>query len=299
MRRIAVSLLFACLLVPSISLAAKPEKKEAPRWGVVLAVFGSTHKGGMAGAEKIKARLEAALPGVPVRLGLTSRHALSGLKGQSVLSAMAQLSDEGYRHLVVEPLHVSAGSEYRDVAILTKALRQVATSQAHKKPFEAVILGSSALGAARDGDPGAMAQLARALAADAREAKDKDAALVYGAHGNPGYPATEIVAFQKVMAKTYPGLAVAVSTLESRPGYEEAAKTVRQSGKKNVLLLPLLYGAGVHAADDLCGSEKDSWKSQLEKAGYQVDCRMRGLGEVDAVADMVVDRVRAALNRGR
>lgn len=50
--------------------------------------------------------------------------------------------------------------------------------------------------------------------------------------------------------------------------------------------------AGDHANQDMAGEKEDSWKSRLERAGYQVECRIRGLGEVEAIRKLYVAHVR-------
>ncbi|MFZ5427588.1 MAG: sirohydrochlorin cobaltochelatase [Thermodesulfobacteriota bacterium] len=297
MKRLAFS--FLLVLFALGAAQAHSPKTEAPRWGIVLAAFGSTHPGGMAGLEKVKARFEAAFPGLPVRVGFTSRNAVNALKVDGVLTAMARLSDEGIRRIFIQPLHVSAGAEYDDLKALARGLNAVARAGVNKPPFEEVTLGEPPLGKSRAGDPKALEETARALAGDAALAREQGAALVYGAHGNPKWPAREFISLQAAMAKTYPGLTVLAGTLESKPGVEDVLRGLKKSGKTSVLLYPLLFGAGVHAADDLCGGEPGSWRSLLEKAGYRVDCRMRGLGEMDSFADMLVSRAREALEGAR
>ena len=266
---------------------------------MVLAVFGSTRPEGMAGVDKVKVRVEAALPGVPVRVGLTSRHAMSALKAQSVLTAMSQLGDEGYRNILIQPLQVSAGAEYDDLRVLADTLNALANSGVNKPPFSKVVLGDAALGRSRAGDAVSAVETARSLAADAKDAKANGAALVYAAHGNPKWPAAEVKAFQVAMSKAYPGLVVLAGTIESKPGLNDVRAGLKKLGAKKVILYPLLFGAGVHAADDLCGKEKDSWKPSLEKDGFEVDCRLRGLGEVDAFADMLASRAHSAMEKAR
>ena len=46
--------------------------------------------------------------------------------------------------------------------------------------------------------------------------------------------------------------------------------------------------AGDHAMNDMAGPEEDSWKSVLEKNGFEVITVKRGLGEQDAFADIFV-----------
>ena len=302
MKRLAFPVLLLFLSLHSLALAQGPDQAR-PGWAVVLAAFGSTRAEGMAGVDKVKAHLEAALPGVPVRVGLTSHNAMNALKAPSVLTVMSQLADEGYRNIVIQPLHVSAGSEYDDLRALAGALNSLAASGANKPPFAKVVLGEAALGSSRDGNPVALAETARALAADARDAKDQGAALVYASHGNPKWPALETKAFQAAMAKAYPGVTVLAGTIESKPGLSDVLAGLKKAGVRpgaqKVILYPLLFGAGVHVEKDMCGQTADSWKTALEKDGYEVDCRMRGLGEVDAYADMVAGRARRAMEAGR
>lgn len=303
MKRLAFPVLFFLLLLQNTAAVAHGPDQAKPRWAVVLAAFGSTRAEGMAGVDKVKARMETALPGVPVRVGLTSHNAMTALKAPSVLTAMSQLADEGYRNIVIQPLHVSAGSEYDDLRALAGALNSVTKSRVNKPPFEKIVLGEAALGFSRAGDPGAVAETACTLAEDARDAKDKGAALVYVSHGNPKWPATETKAFQTAMTRAYPGVMILAGTIESKPGLGEVLaalkKTEVRPGVRKVILYPLLFGAGVHVANDLCGQTAGSWKTSLENAGYEVDCRMRGLGEVDAYADMLAGRARRSMEAGR
>lgn len=310
----------------SPALAGKSASESGKiRPAVVLAAFGSTSPQGMAGVEKVKAVIEARFPGVPVRVGLTGRHAVGSLKAPGALTAMAQLADEGYRGIALIPLHVSAGAEYEDLRALADALNAVAASGVNKPPFGRIVLGEPLFGApAKDmaasasqgkkngqagakgkakgqpaagrmrGSPASIGEMARALAADVAAAKAEGAALVYAGHGNPDWRASEFEAFQAAMAKADPGVAVLAGTLESKPGLTEILAALQKTGTRKAILFPLLFGAGVHAADDLCGG-KDSWKSALEAAGYSVDCRMRGLGDVDAVAELIAERVAIAL----
>lgn len=298
MKRLAFPILVLLLALNSAALAHASEKSK-PQWAVVLAVFGSTKPLGMAGVDKVKARVEAALPGVPVRVGLTSRHAMSSLKAPGVLTAMSQLGDEGYRNILIQPLHVSAGAEYEDLRALADSLNALARSGVNKPPFAKVVLGDTALGRSRAGDAVSVAEAAKSLAADAKEAKVNGAALVYAAHGNPKWPAREVKAFQVAMSGAYPGVVVLAGTMESKPGLEDVREGLKKRGVKKVILFPLLFGAGVHASDDLCGQGVSSWKPVLEQSGYEVDCRLRGLGEVDAFADMLAARAKAAMEKAR
>lgn len=54
--------------------------------------------------------------------------------------------------------------------------------------------------------------------------------------------------------------------------------------------------AGDHANNDMAGDEEDSWKTQLKKEGYEVECIVKGLGEYKGIQEMFAEHCNAALN---
>ena len=71
---------------------------------------------------------------------------------------------------------------------------------------------------------------------------------------------------------------------------------VKKGGYKRVVLEPLMVVAGDHANNDMAGDDKDSWKSQFEAAGYQVECLLRGLGENETIRQIYVEHAQAAID---
>ena len=55
--------------------------------------------------------------------------------------------------------------------------------------------------------------------------------------------------------------------------------------------------AGDHANNDMAGDEEDSWKSQFEAADYEVECILKGLGELPAIREIYVAHTQAAIDR--
>ncbi len=74
------------------------------------------------------------------------------------------------------------------------------------------------------------------------------------------------------------------------------ASVASNGSYKNVVLQPLMVVAGDHANNDMAGDEEDSWKSQFEAAGYQVDCILEGLGSISAIRDIYVQHVTNAIS---
>jgi len=300
MRSFAVAIVVT-LCLPFFAFARDQEAPK-PKQAIVLAAFGSTQPQARKAYEAIQSRLETALPGLPVRLALTSltarAHAGQGQEqAASPLTMLGQLSDQGYNDILVLPLFISAGEEYQDLKALVDALDGLRKTRMNKRPFLRVRLERALLGDAPDGVPADMAETAKALAGDAALAREQGAALVYAAHGNGKWQARVALRFQDALRKAYPGQTIAVATLESTPGLADVEKTLSAAKVGKVLLLPLLMTSGLHVAKDVCGQDQGSWRTALEQAGYAVDCRARGLGEVDALGDLFVRRAKLAPER--
>lgn len=46
----------------------------------------------------------------------------------------------------------------------------------------------------------------------------------------------------------------------------------------------------------MAGDEDDSWKSQFEAAGYEVNCIIEGLGQDEAIQNIYVSHTQAAID---
>jgi hypothetical protein len=69
---------------------------------------------------------------------------------------------------------------------------------------------------------------------------------------------------------------------------------VKEGDYKKVVLEPLMIVAGDHANNDMAGDEEDSWKSTFEAEGYEVECILRGLGELPAIREIFVEHAKEA-----
>ena len=63
--------------------------------------------------------------------------------------------------------------------------------------------------------------------------------------------------------------------------------------------MPFMAVAGDHARNDMCGEEKDSWKSILKQNGFQVECILKGAAENPAIVNLWIGNIRAAQTRLR
>ena len=311
-----VVLLVALFLVlgATAAQAAKAEKKTA----VVLAVFGTSHESGLDGILNIREQIKKELPGIPVRVAFTSniirriwqerrqdptyaaQHPevpgeILNVKGP--LAAIADLQDEGYGYIVVQPTHISSGEEFADLAGYVEGLNSIKTVKKRNMPFKKILLGRPALGTygieheyRHD-----IEQVAVIVAPDVEMARKAGRALVYFAHGNEHYSTGVYLEFEQVMRQRYPGVRIYVTMVEGFPDNARLFAELKSDKTKKVLLKPFMTVAGDHAKNDMAGSEPDSLKSLLEARGINVAASLVGLGESDDFAAIFAQHVQDAM----
>lgn len=74
----------------------------------------------------------------------------------------------------------------------------------------------------------------------------------------------------------------------------EGYDTLKMYGVKKVILKPFMVVAGDHSINDMASDEDDSWKSILEKNGFEVMAVTKGLGEQDNFANIFVNHAAEA-----
>ena len=107
-------------------------------------------------------------------------------------------------------------------------------------------------------------------------------------HANSAYPTLEY---------TFHALGynqVLVGTVESFPELKNVMAKLEIAEKKKVALMPFMLVAGDHAKNDMAG-EEDSWKSELEDAGYKVRVIMKGLGEFEGIRKIFLEHIEEAM----
>ena len=310
-----VSLLAALFLVLGAgSVQAAPSEKKA----VVLAVFGTSHENGLPGILNIREQIEKELPGIPVRLAFTSniirriwqerrqdpgygpQHPevpgeILNIKGP--LAAIADLQDQGYAYIVVQPTHISSGEEFADLSAYVQGLNSIKTVKKRNMPFKKILLGRPALGThgIEHDYRHDIEQVAAIAAPDVEMARKAGRALVYFAHGNEHYSTGVYLEFEQVMRKRYPGVRIHVTMVEGFPDNARLFEELAKDKTKKVLLKPFMTVAGDHAKNDMAGPEPDSLKSQLEARGVNVAATLTGLGESDAFAAIFARHIKDAM----
>jgi sirohydrochlorin cobaltochelatase len=291
----------------------KQENKKA----IVLANFGTTYLSALKAITTIRDEVKKNFPNAAVRVAFTSniirkiwhkrRHDAAFLKEhkndmkeflsvKGPLATIADLQDEGYRTIVVQPTHVYSGEEFADLCAYIHGLNTIHTIKAKYMPFAKLVVGRPALGTYGEVHDyhKDMEIAARALKADVSLAKKHNAALVYMGHGNEFFSTGIYAEFQQVMRRTYPGVKIFIGTVEGFPSLDDVAAMIKHAKVRKIVLKPMMVVAGDHANNDMAGDEEDSWKSTFKKAGVHVTPILHGMGENRAWAQIYVQHIRDA-----
>jgi len=278
---------------------------------IVLSPYGSLSPRALATYEHIRAAYEREFPGSQVLLAFTSQLMIKRLQEKegiivaSPQAALEELNLTGCRKAVVQSLQIVPGEEFHQLAALVNDLRSKGT----KPAFERLEIGLPLLSCLDD-----CQRVSRVLPAlwngsgwradRAEEGQpqslqslpdrdpEKEAVLLVG-HGT-GHPADSLYSLMaRVLEKDHRN--VFLGTLEGFPGLSEMVTELKGSRAKSVRLLPFLLVAGGHAENDIASAGPESWKSMLEREGFEVAVRLCGLGEMESIVSIFLEHTRSAL----
>lgn len=253
---------------------------------ILVASFGTSfHDSRSRAIAAIEKEIQQAYPDKPVSRAFTSQMIINKLRTQdnieidNVPQTLRRLAEQRIRRLIVQPTHLMAGLEYE------KLLSQI---KEEKEAFLEIALGAPLLT-----DEADFEQVARAVAEEAGKLSE-DTALVLMGHGTEA-AANEVYTRMQNTFCSQGHKQYYVGTVEAKPDiYEISEALKKEENIKKVLLMPLMVVAGDHAVNDMAGEEPDSWKSILEAEGYQVECILKGLGELPSIRQMYVEHVKMA-----
>ena len=309
----------ACFFL-SFSSVFGHEKPEKDPNAIVIATFGTTVPSGLQGILHVKERIKKRFPGTEIRIAFTSNMIrktwqkrqhdevfkkdnptvpadIFFVKGP--LATIADLQDEGFRTILVQSGHITLGEEYLDLVSYVDGLNAIATIKDKNRPFVKLAVSRPALGTMGTAHPYVedIRSVAKALAGDAKKAKEKKTALLYMGHGNEFFPSSgSYLELIDVMNTMYPETKSYIATVEGFPNLETVIKQMKKDKVTKVLLKPFMTVAGDHALNDMAGDTPDSMKSILTKNGFEVIAIVEGMGEQDAFADVYVKYLEETAN---
>jgi len=305
-------LMIVLLLTTGAVFASGGSKMEKPKPAIVVTAFGTTYETTLKSILSIVKDVEKTYPDVPVKLAFTSniirkiwhkRNLDENYKKEhpnvpaqlytvkNVLGALADLQNEGHKHIVILSTHVANGEEYHDMMAYARGLQSIRTFKHKFQPFHAIALSKPLTGTISHAEN--VATLAKALKDDVEAAKKNGGALVYMGHGNEHMSQGVYYELEIVMNRMY-DVPVFIGLVEGLPDVDTVTDKLKTAGVKKVLLKPLMIVAGDHANNDMAGEEDDSWKVILTKEGFNVKTILEGLGDKPAVRAIFIDHLKEA-----
>ena len=235
----------------------------------------------------IEKAMQKAFPDYSVRRGFTSQIIIDhvnkrdGEKIDNVTEALDRAVANGVKNLVVQPTHLMNGLEYTD---LKNELAGYSDS------FEKIALGEPLLTSDDD-----FQKVMNAIVAATIEYDDGETAICFMGHGTEADSNQVYTKMQETLTaaghKNY-----FVGTVEATPSLDDVIAAVKESGFKKVVLRPLMIVAGDHANNDMAGDEDGSWKTEFEKAGFEVTTVVEGLGGLTDIQNLFVAHAQAAVD---
>ena len=266
----------------------------ADKDALIVMSFGTTFKATR--AKTIDATVDAikkAHPNLKVVTAFTSHIIIDRIKAKEGITyptpeeACDQLTKEGYTNVAMTNLNIIPGMEYN---------YNVAVYDIYKNNFKNTSLGVPLMyWMGQEDQRDDIADTMKAFSTQFPKLGQHDAVLIM-THGTPD-PANAYysVMQDRLNALGYKGKAF-IYSVEGWPHLDTVMPMLKAEGIKNVTLMPLMMVAGDHANNDMAGSEPDSHKSILEKAGYKVSTYLHGAGENTAIRNLFVARADEAVN---
>ena len=244
---------------------------------ILVAGFGSSYTAAWEKAilpieEKIKQAFSdydferAFLSGKIIKI-LQSRN---GMQVENVLQVLEKLVKGKVDEVIIQPLLVINGIEYE------KLLHDM---EPYRDQFSRMSIGTPLLNTADDFE--AITQAIQTTVADFQT----DAVLFMG-HGSE-HPANEAYAKIKNRLDDNKPNNIYIATIEGSPTLEDIIPQLKQKKISSVTLIPFMLVAGDHASNDMAGDNEDSWKSILEREGFQVEINLTGIGEWTIVQSLL------------
>ena len=296
-------------------MASHGHKEKTDKVAIVLAGFGTSYPSALVAITNIQDTVQKAFPKTRVKLAFTSNiirkiwHERQNdqkflaknptvpkdiLYVKGPLATIADLQDEGYTTIIVQPTHIYFGEEYNDLSSYVNGLNSIKTIKSKFMPFKKLVIGRPLLGKCgieydyHDD----MISAAKALAADVALAAQNNAALVYMGHGNEYYSTGTYIEFQQTMRKMYPKNNIFIGTVEGYPSLDNVLDALTHTKVKKIILKPFMIVAGDHANNDMAGDEDDSWKNIIKARGIKVIPVTKGIGENTAIAEIYVGHIK-------
>ncbi len=272
-----VCVMLLTFLKPSSAMMKTRTLKKEP--AIVLAAFGTTTKAMVTFdffEEQLrkelpdkykKLRVEWAFTSEIVRERANKKFRKAGInrRFRSLAQVISDLEDEGYRKIVVQPLHIFPGIEYESLLRMINGLRAAfqdyglqikvgAPLLAHWESLEEVV----------------------ELLKGSLIPSNKGCNIIVGHGTGETHVGSNItyLGLERLLKTYYPN--AFLGTVEGVPSRTEVLNEARQCNPKKIRFVPFMFVAGDHIMHDIMGQEPGrdgelSWALEMKRAGFEVE----------------------------
>lgn len=225
-------------------------------------------------------------PDYEIRRSFTSHMIIRRLKERDGMTvptpeeALAALTEEGVKEVIVQPLHIIPGEEFHE-----KIVKKIIP---FTKLFDRLLLGRPLLYFEKD-----YLRTVEGIKGQLPVLKDGEAVVLMG-HGT-GHPANACYSCLQSFLDDAE-LPVFLANVEGYPELDVVIPRLQKRNIRKITLMPFMLVAGDHARNDMAGDADDSWISVLRDKGFEVHVYMHGLGENPRFREMYTQRVGEAIN---
>lgn len=188
--------------------------------------------------------------------------------------AVKKMADEGFTHLIVQPLHFMKGHEYHKKIIEPLRL--------YKDSFKGFATGEPLLSSDNDFD-----QVADVIG-DLSGSVNGEPLLLMG-HGTDHPSDSAYSTLQKKLDDAE--INAVIATVEGSIGLYDILPDLLNVGTKQVHLFPLMLVAGDHARNDMAGDD-NSWKTVLQSEGIEAIPHLQGMGKLLKIRQIFIRHIR-------
>lgn len=249
--------------------------------GIIVVSFGTSYEEARKLCiESIETRIREKYKDFLVLRAFTSQMVINKLKKRdnyrvdNPREALEKMKEAGIKEIYIQPLLILPGYEYE------KILKQTEEFLKDNEDYS-IKIGKPLL---YDED---YAKIVEALCFPAIKANE---AIVLMGHGTDHKADISYGRLERVFRENgYENIYVA--TVEGRVTLENIVPVLKDKKIERVILRPFMLVAGYHVINDMASEEEGSWKSILEREGFNVEAILKGLGELEGIQNIYLEHL--------
>ena len=186
------------------------------------------------------------------------------------------LSNDGYKEVFIQPLHIIEGSEYLSI---------VKTIKEYDYSFSKLILGKVIMGNNEE----ALIEGCNLIVDSLEENISKDENLVLVGHGSKTIDIESYTFLKKIFTKK--GFKeVFIGTLDGENKKEDVLRELIDKNIKEVIIIPILMLPGNHIIKDIFG-DNNSWKTLFKNNNIKVRSIKKSLLQYDNIRKFYIQLI--------